>query len=314
MNEVSFSPDEKYLAGGTKEGTIIVWSVQTGKVHRDISLEMDKYLATYDTKFSPDGKYFAAVGTFRPHKGIGIWSADNFEPIKTITYDTIRPYYTDTDNSVSPRTVSSLYFTPDSKYLITADLEGMIMVWNTNSWNLESSIETEDYIWDITGTKDGKQILSSDGEGIIRFWNFDKGKLQLNKSIKCSEWEITSVAISTDNQYVSTNSSDTLKIIDASTGVNKKSLIVFQESDDYSSIISVDFSSNGKYFASGSTENNLKIWSTMNFNLISTLQGAKRNNHKNETGHNFVNVLFSPTSKYLSMCNDAGYIYIYVLK
>jgi WD40 repeat protein len=309
-NKISFSTDEKYLAAGTLDGNFLIWEVDAGEIVEELC-DGEKCITTYDTKFSPDGKYLVAVGKFHPHKGIKIWDAQNFQIIRTLTYDTIRQYdYM--DNETSGRTVSSLCFTPDSKYMITADLDGMINVWETGTWKLKFTKNTKDYIWDIDISNHGDRVISGARNGITRIWTFDNGKLKLENSFRINDSEITYLTISENGNYYSTNSSDSLKLIDILTGRTKEVLMTIDKDSVWrESIISVCFDPTGKYFVSGHTYNDIKIWSTENLSQMWELKGDTNNPDQNETGYNWVEVSFSKSGNYIALSNDAGFIYLY---
>ncbi len=67
----------------------------------------------------------------------------------------------------------------------------------------------------------------------------------------------------------------------------------------YGQVISIAFSPDGKYMASGSEDNNIKIWSIEQQRELVTLRGH------NETVYS---VSFSPDGKYLASASDDGMI------
>jgi WD40 repeat protein len=310
-NKVTFSSDEKYLAAGTTDGTFLIWDIESGQILTPL-FDRDDVISTYDTKFSPDGKYLVSVGSIRHHKGIKIWDAQNYEVVRIIKYDTTRRYHVYEDKSISPRTISSICFTPDSRYMITADLDGMIKIWETGTWKLIFTKETKDRIWDIDISNHGDRFVSADEHGTTSIWTFNKGKLKLENSFLPHDYA-TSLSICENGNYYSVNGDDSLKIIDILTGRIKEVLMVINPDSVHThSIISVCFDPTGKYFASGHTFNDIKIWSTENIGQMWQLRGDINNPDQNEYGYlNTVEVYFSPSGKILALSNDAGFIYLY---
>jgi WD40 repeat protein len=77
-------------------------------------------------------------------------------------------------------------------------------------------------------------------------------------------------------------------------------------------VLSVDFHCTGKYFASGHAANNAKLWSLETDEILQDLKGDRNNPDQNESEADiFCKVKFSPSGKYLAMCNDVGFIYLF---
>ncbi len=312
MNKISFTKDEKYLAAGTADAgydNVLIWNVDSGKVFKNLS-HTGKKISVYDLCFSPDGKYLISVGTFHPHKGIKIWKTSDFSVLKEITYDTIEPY-TLYNGSYFPRTVLTGYCTSDSKYFITADDDGIIKVWRTADWTLNSTVDIHaGQIGSIQGTNDGKKILTAGSDGFVRVWNFNVGNLVLRDSIRFSDRALANLAISPNNISFSTNTNDSLRIINIRNHQTEKTIAI-NDSLDYF-VISVDFHCTGKYFASGHAANNAKLWSLETDEILQDLKGDRNNPDQNESETDiFCKVKFSPSGKYLAMCNDVGFIYLF---
>ncbi len=57
INSVAFSPDGKYLASGSLDDTVKLWSVES---HKEITTLQGHDNIVFSVAFSPDGKYLAS--------------------------------------------------------------------------------------------------------------------------------------------------------------------------------------------------------------------------------------------------------------
>ncbi|TVQ49751.1 MAG: protein kinase, partial [Gloeocapsa sp. DLM2.Bin57] len=67
---VNYSPDGNYLASGSNDGTIKIWSIQTGKEIRTLR---DGFKWINSVNYSPDGNYLASDSS----QNIRIWNVDS---------------------------------------------------------------------------------------------------------------------------------------------------------------------------------------------------------------------------------------------
>lgn len=265
VNSVSFSPDAKYLASGSDDKRIKIWSVSDGSLIR--TLEGHTY-PVYSVSFSPDGKYLASGGY---DKTIKIWSFPEGSLIRTLKGHT--------------NWVWSVSFSPDGRYLASGSDDETIKVWSLPEGSLIKTLEGHTAgVLSVSFSPDGRYLASGSWDKTIKVWSFPDGFL-----IKTLQdiGAVGSVSFSPDGRYLVSGSDDeTIKIWSLLEG----SLVKILEGHT-ASVLSVSFSPNGRYLASGSDDNTIKVWSIPEGSLIETLKG-----HTDWVR----SVSFSPDGRYLA--------------
>jgi len=113
INSVSWSPDSKRLAGGTKNGTIRVWEAANGQVLGSFSSHLGK---GFSVPGSPDGRRLASGsedGTIK------VWEAESGHLLQTL--------------SGHSSSVLSVAWSPDTKQLASGSEDGTLGVWDMSS-------------------------------------------------------------------------------------------------------------------------------------------------------------------------------------
>ncbi len=150
-NGVAFTPDGKYVAIAAVANLPIYTIDETPFAD---CMEGSTTLA-----FSKDGKYLAS----QSGNDILIWEWQNLSecnPVKRLTGHTA--------------TVSTVKFSPNGKYLLSASLDGTAKLWDTASWTLLRTLTGhEGDVVPIAFSLDGKLIATGGGDKTIRIWNTD---------------------------------------------------------------------------------------------------------------------------------------------
>ncbi|MEG4455315.1 protein kinase domain-containing protein [Microcoleus sp. N9_A1] len=276
VGSVAFSPDGLMLASGSKDKTIQIWDLATGKSIRtfpgdsstiwsvafdsngtklatgtgfwrvmlwdlktgQVIRSLDHTASVWSVALSPDGQLVASGSGDKTTK---ISDAATGRLIQSF------PDHTDF--------VYSVAFTPDGKSLVSASKDKKITVVDVATGALLKTLEGHgDAVRSVAVSPDGQTIVSGSYDESIKIWNIETG--DLIRSIKGHSDDIVSVAISPDGKFIASGSKDkTIKIWDFATGELLNTLTGHMDE-----VYVVTFSPDGKTIASGSKDNTIKLW------------------------------------------------------
>jgi len=229
LTNLSFSPNGKYLltGSGVVDDTARLWDIQTGKeLRRFAGLNGN----VTNVAFAPNGKYIATFGDkvflwdpltgkrvreFAAQVGGAGWAS--FSPdsryLLTVWNDKARIWEVETGKQIQlikqpeGEEVWCVAFSPDGKYALTGDINGLIRLWDVETGNeLREYVGHAGLIESITFSHDGKYILSTSDDSTARLWDVATG-MELRRFVG-DIGSLSGGAFSPDDKYVLTGASD----------------------------------------------------------------------------------------------------------
>ena len=247
VSTLAFSPDSRWIAGGSGDGTIAVWDAGTAELIYEFKAHKE---SVWKVDFSPDSKWLLSV------------SLDGTGLLKNLVPPDQKPVPLD-ENGTSPIYAAS--FSPDEEdsgyNFATGSGDKRIRLWKIHHTNNNDALSPEsffleghnDSVWILAFSKDGQNLASGSLDGTVRLWdiNFRRERLKLTGHTG----GIKALAYTEDNRILAcgTGLDGVLRLWDAGTSGQLSTLL------DHTGLNkAVVFSRDGRTLASGGSEEHLE--------------------------------------------------------
>ena len=137
-----YSPDGRMLAGGTAEGSVVIWNLTNGQ-SRELWRGHDELK---ELQFSSDGRWLIARTTG------GEAAAWDLVSTREIAFDT---------------RISAFAFTPDATRLVTGGTDATVRLWNLADGQLLSMVRADTAIGAIELSRDGRYVAVGSHNGLL---------------------------------------------------------------------------------------------------------------------------------------------------
>ncbi|KIJ46783.1 hypothetical protein M422DRAFT_249517 [Sphaerobolus stellatus SS14] len=156
---VSFSPDGRYIASGSCDHTVRLWSVETGM---PVGQPYEGHTNSVSSvSFSPDGRYIAS-GSY--DHTVHMWSVETGMPVG-------QPYEEHTN------LVSSVSFSPDGRYIASGSYDHTVRMWSVET-GMPVGQPYEGHtnsVRSVSFLPDGRYITSGSDDHSVHLWSVETG-------------------------------------------------------------------------------------------------------------------------------------------
>jgi len=275
VDSVSFSPDGKLIASGSRDNTIDLWDVETGKEIRRLKGHGG---SVYSVVFSPDGRLIAS-GSY--DGTIKLWDVETGKEIRTLKGHSFLVFFKGVVHSVS--------FSPDGKLIASGGSDDTIKLWDVETGKEIRTLKGHGgSVESVAFSSDGKLIASGSRDNTIKLWDVKTGKEI--RTLEGHKFWVNSVSFSPDGRLLASGSADkTIKLWDVETGKEIRTL----EGHKFW-VRAVVFSPDGRLIASGDWSGTIKLWDVETGKEIRTLEGV----------YSFArSIAFSPNGRFIAYGN-----------
>ena len=240
---LAFSPDGRYLAGGSRDGAIALWDLELLK--RIGTLKERSSPPIRNLAFSPDGLFLVGAST----DGIlRIWDAPNQQLSRTLPQ--------------APNAACALAFSPDGQLLAVDGPNRTIELWDmTLGTPLQPLVGHTDRVESLAFSPDGQLLASGSGdwERNIRLWDVQTSETIVTWT-DCGAG-VRSLQFSPDGRLLLSSGSDRFVRLWDVAGNRLLRLLRGHQTP----VNCVAFCPSGRRFASGGTKATLKLWTELNY-------------------------------------------------
>jgi WD40 repeat protein len=308
VREVIFTPDDKYLITASRDKTIRVWDLSTGRTVKTIrgQIGWGSLGKIYAAALSPDGRTLAVSGFLRePDRKshvIRIHDLETGEIIKLLKGHTqpvcdldfspdgryiasggfdeaVRIWDVEAGQEVlklqePTDTIYSVQFSPHGTHVAAANDDKNIYLWRLSDGKLIKRMSGhKDRVRAVDFTPDGRHIISAGYDKRINLWNATTG--EFIKTLAVQDLRPRTLAISPDGTKMATTTFSEpydCTVFDIASG---RVITVFKRHNNSS--LSVCFSNDSKYIASsGGDTNPTFVWEPESGEVVQQLQGIGR--------------------------------------
>ena len=257
INGVDFSPDGKFIATGSADETLKIWSYKSGDLIKTIKTSH----RINTVKYSPDGKYLLSGG----YGGtIFVWRTDTWKKEKEFKIN-------------NRGDVNSIRFSPDgSKFIASSFIDKTLSLWDFHKGKEIRSFYTgyawHTYIKDAFFIENGEKVISSSLHG-IRIIDVRTGKETdkfdyKNFSVFATAGAPYSLDISPDGRHIVSGQEGSGRINIWDIKSKKK---IYTLNGFVGKVYSVHYIDNGRKIISGS-DGGVQIWSSKTGELIKSIR------------------------------------------
>ena len=248
---VAVTPDGKRAVSASKDHTLKVWDLGTGRALRTLEGHTD---AVKGVAVTADGKRAVSASW---DKTLKVWDLDAGRVLRTLR-----------GHAGFVRRVA---VTPDGNRAVSASYDKTLKVWDLETGRELCTLEGHSKrVYGVAVTPDGKRAVSASSDKTLKLWDLDAGRELC--TLEGHSAEVRGVAVTPDGKRAVSGSRDhALLVWELDTGRSLLTLAGYSRS-----VNGVAVTRDGKQAVSASGDGTLKVWELETGRALLTLVGHSR--------------------------------------
>jgi len=271
---VAVSPDGASIVSGGDEHSIRVWDLETG--NERFAPLLGHTDSAYSVAISSDGRLIASASG---DNSVRLWDLKTGAAVG-------QPMQAHTN------TVFTVVFSPDSRWLASGSYDKTVRVWDVATQRSANwgPLVCRGGVFSVTVSPNGQLVAAGDDSGRISIWHSETGQPACGP-LDTSTTLWVSISFSPDGRFIAAGgfsisyNENFVQTWNISTG--RKVLDLSGYTDG---VLSVAYSLNGRFIATGSNDSTVRLWDAETGAPIATLTGPSRPVYS---------VTFTPNGRYI---------------
>ena len=247
VTSVTFDPQGETLASGSRDSTVMLWDVRSGKLLREL---IGQYEDVWSVAFDSKGGMLASGGLHGSR--VILWEGRSGKFLGTLEEYEISIY--------------SVAFAPHSETLASGSSRKTVKLWEARSGKLLCTLEGhEEKVSCVVFDPQGEMLASGSDDHTVKLWEVRSGKLL--RTLEGHGSYVYSVAFDPQGGTLASGSADkTVNLWDAQRGTRLRTL-----EGHTAPVFAVVFSPDGRLLASKSDDQTIRLWNCETWETVAVI-------------------------------------------
>ncbi|CUA73480.1 putative WD repeat-containing protein all2124 [Nostoc sp, PCC 7120] [Rhizoctonia solani] len=184
IRTLAFLPDGKHLVSGSRDCTICIWDISSGRI---VFGPFQEHTSVSDVQSSPDRRFLVSANV---NDTIRVWNTDTWQSCTLFRNTGI---------------VRSLAFSPDGLRLVSGSMDGNVRIWEAEGFSDNQVVVNQpkghaDWVRSVAFSPCGTYLISGSDDMTVCIWDLQT-KQQMGNSLKLNDWVLL-VGVSIDSEHL----------------------------------------------------------------------------------------------------------------